>query len=91
MKKLFLDAPEVPQSTANRAVRIVEKHLRVHRVDRARDLPEEAKVRLLRDLRVLFEADLGEGGPPGLSAEQRRGWFARLMERMESFLSFGEG
>jgi hypothetical protein len=54
MKKIFPESPDVPQGTANRGVRIIEKHLRMHRVDRARDLPEEAKIRLLRDLKSFF-------------------------------------
>lgn len=90
MKKLFPETPDVPQSVANRAVRIVEKHLRQHRVDRASELSEEAKVRLLRDLRSFFEAEMAEGGPGGLSAAERKNWFTRLMERIENFLSFGE-
>lgn len=90
MKKLFPETPDVPQSVANRAVRIVEKHMRQHRVDRASELSEEAKVRLLRDLRAFFEAEMAENGPGGLNAADRRNWFTRLMERIENFLSFGE-
>ena len=57
MKKLYPEAPDVSQSVANRAARIVEKHLRTHRVSRACDLPEEARIRLYRDLRLFFESD----------------------------------
>lgn len=86
MKKLFPDTPDVSQRVANRAARIVERHLRTHQVTRARDLPEEARVRLLRDLRVHFEGDGqnppgrgGAGAPPG------RQWSC-LWERILDFL-----
>ncbi len=87
MKKLFPDTPDVPQSVANRAVRIVEKHLRTHRVSRTRDLPEEAKIRLYRDLRLFFEGDPqapigGEGWGSSF-----RGFWARVWEKIEDFLS----
>jgi len=88
MKKLFPKAPDVCQSVANRAVRIIEKHLRVHRVGRTRDLPEEAKIRLHRDLRFFFEGD-----PTGPSASSNERGFSirrslsRLWERIEDFLS----
>lgn len=89
MKKLFPEAPDVPQSVANRAVRVIEKHLRLHRVDRVNDLPEEAKVRLYRDLRFFFE---GDGTAPGTGANDRtiRGFFTRLWEKLEDFLSAAE-
>ena len=91
MKKLFPDAPDVPMSVANRAVRIVEKCLRVHRVERTRDLPEEAKVRLYRDLRFLFE---GGGASPnndgGNKGRGVRGRLSRLWEKLEDFLSAAE-
>jgi len=87
MKKLFPDMPDVSQSVANRAVRIVEKHQRVHHVSRARDLPEEAKIRLYRDLRFFFE---GDSQSPNGGEKQRlstRGFFSRLWEKIEDFLS----
>lgn len=89
MKKLFPEAPDVPQSVANRAVRVIEKHLRLHRVDRVNDLPEEAKVRLYRDLRFFFE---GDGTAPGTGTGDRtiRGFFTRLWEKLEDFLSAAE-
>jgi hypothetical protein len=87
MKKLFPEASDVPQSVANRATKIVEKYLRLHRVDRARDLPEEAKVRLYRDLRFFFDSG---GQPtdtgPGVGAGFRR-FFAGLWGKVEDFLS----
>lgn len=91
MKKLFQEAPDVPQSVANRAIRIVEKHLRVHRVNRVRDLSEEAKIRLYRDLRFYFE---GDSQSPGAGSNDKRfslrRFFTRLWEGIEDFLSASE-
>jgi len=89
MKKLFPETPDVPLGVANRGVKIIEKHLRMHRVDRAKDLPEEARVRLFRDLQAFFESEMGEGGKAG-AAGRDRGFWARLWERIENFLSFSE-
>ena len=90
MKKLFPEAPDVAQGVANRAVRIIEKHLRVHRAERARDLPEEAKVRLYRDLRFLFEG--GGAGPAGSEGKGNsvRALLSRFWERIENLLSMAE-
>jgi hypothetical protein len=91
MKKLFPEASDIGQSVANRAAKIIEKHLRLHRVDRARDLPEEAKVRLYRDLRFFFDS----GGQPtqtgtgGVAGGIRR-FFAGLWGKIEDFLSMSE-
>jgi hypothetical protein len=91
MKKLFPEAQDVPQSVANRGVRIVERYLRIHRVDRVKDLPEEAKVRLYRDLKEFFEAELGSGtGGSGQMREERQGTLTRLLRKLEDFLSFSE-
>jgi len=68
-------------------MRVVEKHLRLHRVDRARDLPEEAKIRLFRDLRALFEAEASEQIP---APAERKKWLAKLVERIAQFLSISE-
>ena len=91
MKKLYPELPDVPQSVANRALRIIEKHLRIHHVNRARDLPEEARIRLHRDLRFFFES----GSPPpsmdsGRKGFSIRGFFSRLWEKIEDFLSASE-
>ncbi|MBI2844053.1 MAG: hypothetical protein HYX78_11695 [Armatimonadetes bacterium] len=88
MKKLYPDAPDVPQGVANRGVRIIEKHLRLHRVERAKDLPEEAKVRLLRDLQAFFDSEMDEGGTKRGSSTGKRGFWSRLRERVENFLTF---
>lgn len=89
MKKMFPDAPDVPQSVANRASKIVEKHLRLHRVERARDLPEEAKVRLYRDLRFLFDSG---GQPPSQGNEgfSIGKFFSGMWEKIEDFFSMSE-
>ena len=86
MKKLFADTPDVPQGVANRAVRIIEKHLRQHKVDRAKDLPEEAKIRLLRDLRFFFESEMGDGGLG--SGSMKRGFWVNFWEKIENFMNF---
>ncbi len=91
MKKLFAEAPDVGQSVANRAVKIVEKHLRLHKAERVKDLPEEAKVRLYRDLRFFFESggqpsDPGTGG--ALSGMRR--FLSGMWGKIEDFLSMSE-
>lgn len=91
MKKLFPEVTDVPQHVANRASRIIEKHFRIHHVSRARDLPEEARIRLYRDLRFFFES----GSPPPSMDSGRKGFsisgfFSRLWEKMEDFLSASE-
>ncbi len=88
MKKLYPGMPDVTPTAANRAVRIVERHMRIHRVKRARDLPEEARIRLYRDLRLFFE---GDQQPPyagsGKKSFSLRRYLSRLWERVEDFLS----
>ncbi len=90
MKKLFPEAPEVPQSVANRASKIIEKYLRMHRVERARDLPEEAKVRLYRDLRFFFDSG-GQPSDPASGAGGLRRYLSNLWAKIEDFLSMAEG
>jgi hypothetical protein len=76
---------------ANKASRIVEKHLRLHRVNRASELPEEGKVRLYRDLRLFFESG---GQPPSSGQDGNWSYVRRLLsrawERVENFLSFSD-
>lgn len=83
--------PDVPPSVANRAVRIVEKHLRTHHVSRVRDLPEEARIRLYRDLRFFFE---GDPGSPNAGGDRQgfslRAFMSRMWEKIEDFLSAAE-
>ncbi len=91
MKKLFPDAPDVPQSVANRASKILEKYLRMHRVERAKDLPEEARVRLYRDLRFFLDSG-GQPSDPGTGGVMSGvGRFcSRLWSKIEDFLSMYE-
>jgi hypothetical protein len=88
MKKLFPEMPDVPQNVANRAVRIIEKHLKTHRVARARDLPEEARIRLYRDLRFFFDS---ENRSPDDRLPKKsfslRGALSSFWEKLEDFLS----
>jgi hypothetical protein len=92
MKKLSSEAPDVPQSVANRAAKIVEKHLRLHGVGRAKDLPEEAKVRLYRDLRFFLDSggQPSDPGPGGAISGARR-FLSGLWGKIEDFLSMSEG
>ncbi|MEN6357800.1 MAG: hypothetical protein ABFD83_12040 [Armatimonadota bacterium] len=85
MKKLFPETPDVPQTQANRAARIIEKHMRMHRVEKAKDLPEEARIRLYRDLRFLFDG--GEQPPVVGGRFCIRSFFSRIWEKLEDFLS----
>jgi len=88
MKKLNPEAADVPQGVANRAVRIIEKHLRQGQVERARDLSEESRVRLFRDLRAFLDTETGGGSP--MSEKQKNRLWTRLLKKLEDFLSFGE-
>lgn len=88
MKKLNPEAVDVPQGTANRAVRIIEKHLRQGQVERAKDLSEESRIRLFRDLRAFLDTESGGGRP--MSEKQKDRLWTRLLRKLEDFLSFGE-
>lgn len=79
MKKVNKYVPDVPQKVADRGTEIVERHLAAYGVSRAIDLPEEGKVRLVRDLQGFFEGDLPEGLPMMDPREMGiRGWFRRM-------------
>jgi len=82
MKKLFSEIPDVQQGVANKVVRVIERHFRFHKVTRANDLSEEARVRLHRDLRALFDVELGSGG--SLSADRKRR--AGVLEKIHAWL-----
>jgi len=90
MKKLYSEAEDVPQSVANRVARIIERRLRQAQVDRAHDLPEEARVRLFRELRVCFDSEnrLGSGG--SASGHKRQGLWSRFFNRLQNLLSFSD-
>ena len=57
MRKIYQTAPDVPQAVANKAIEIVERHFNALEVRRAEELPEESKVRLMRELQVLFMSE----------------------------------
>ena len=61
MKKVNRYVPDVSQRTADRGTEIVERHLAAYGVSRAADLPEEGKVRMMRDLQRFFEGEIPEG------------------------------
>ena len=58
MRKIYQSVPDVPQSLANKAVDIIERHFTASGVRRADDLPEESKVHLLRELDKFFQSEL---------------------------------
>ena len=61
MKKVNRYAPDVPQRMADSGTEIVERHLAMYGVSRAMDLPEEGKVRLMRDLQGFYRQEMPEG------------------------------
>ena len=61
MKKVNRYVPDVPQRMADRGTEIVERHLAAAGVSRASELPEEGKVRLVRDLQAFYRQELPEG------------------------------
>lgn len=54
MRKIYQSVPDVPQAVANKAIDIVERHISASGVRRAEELPEESKVRLMRELQNFF-------------------------------------
>jgi hypothetical protein len=56
MRPLF-NTPALRRATAGRAIHLVDHALAVGAVTRARELPEEARVRLLRQLADHFERE----------------------------------
>ena len=64
MKKVYQHLPDVPAAVGERGAEIIERCLNAYGVARAEDLPEEGKVRLLRDLQGFFDAELPEGLKP---------------------------
>lgn len=61
MKKVNRYVPDVSQRLGDRGTEVVEKHLAAFGVSRALDLPEEGKVRLMRDLQGFFQQEVPEG------------------------------
>lgn len=61
MKKVNRYVPDVPQRIADRGTEIVERHLATYGVSRAADLPEEGKVRLMREMQSFYREEFPEG------------------------------
>lgn len=61
MKKVNRLVPDVPQRVADRGTEVVERHLTTYGVSRASELPEEAKVRLMRDLQRFYKQEFPQG------------------------------
>ena len=78
MRKVHRHAPDVPQGVADRGTELIERHLAAYGVTRARDLPEEGKVYLRRELSQFFAAELPDGVPQPDNARGWRGWWAAL-------------
>ena len=58
MRKIYQSVPDVPQVVANKAIEIMERHLSASDVRRVEELPEETRVRLMRDLRNYFMSEV---------------------------------
>lgn len=98
MKKSIPYAPDVAQNVANKAVRIIERHLRRARVTRARDLSQEGKLRLAQEVRVYLAGtptycglypirEAPEPGRPRPWRQRLKLFFINLWEKDEDFLT----
>ena len=58
MRKIYQSVADVPQVIANKAIEIVERQFTAYGVRRAEELPEETKVRLMRDLQNFFMSEV---------------------------------
>lgn len=83
MKRLYRYSQTVPQKVADRGTELVQQHLNLYEVSRVDQLPEEAKVRLVRDFKRFFEEELPDGLPA--SAKPYVPWY----DRMIHFLAMG--
>ena len=61
MRKVHRQIPDLPQDVADRGTAVIERHLAVYGVSRARDLPEEGKVYLRHELQNFFAEQLPDG------------------------------
>ncbi|MDH7481260.1 MAG: hypothetical protein QHH26_04680 [Armatimonadota bacterium] len=90
MRKIFQFAPDVPQSVANKAIEIIERQFAAYGVKRAEDLPEESKVRLLRELQAFFADEF----PPDIrdkkATRHSQGIFRQLLNWLRSLFSNGD-
>ena len=91
MRKIYQSVPDVPQAIANKAIDIMERHLSSNGVRRAEELPEESKVRLMREIQHFLQSELPDirekNGEWGYHWSARRGkgfgasvvrWFQRV-------------
>lgn len=96
MRKIYQSVPDVPQSAANKAIDIIERHFTVNGVRRAEDLQEESKVHMLRELEKFFETDLpprvcGKDGELVYDWGSRRGGVVDAIVRwLQRVLHWGE-
>jgi hypothetical protein len=75
--------PDVSQGLADRGTEIMERHFNAHGVKRASDLPEEGKVRLLRDMQHYFAAEV----PGGLETRPPAPWWGRAAHWVRNFFT----
>jgi hypothetical protein len=61
VKKVHRFVPDVDQRAADRGTEVVERLLAAYGVSRASDLPEEGKVRLMRELQGFYRAEIPGG------------------------------
>ncbi|HET6454258.1 MAG TPA: hypothetical protein VFI02_07630 [Armatimonadota bacterium] len=91
MRKIYQSVPDVPQAIANKAIDMVERHFTANGVKRAEELPEESKVRLMREIQHFLQTELPDikerNGEWGYDWSTRRGdgigrlivrWFQRV-------------
>ncbi|MHB0999425.1 MAG: hypothetical protein ACYC27_09285 [Armatimonadota bacterium] len=98
MRKIHQSALDVPQSVANKAIDIIERHFTINGVRRAEQLPEESKIHLMRELEKYFQSQAPHGTHnEGTSAynwesgQERKGiirslrdWLARVLNNGDS-------
>lgn len=87
MRKIYQSAPDVPQAIANKAIEIIERQFAANGVRRAEELPEESKVRLLRELQAFFASEF----PPNVRGEKAarysQGFFASVLNWFRGLFS----
>ena len=87
MRKIYQTVPDVPQALSNKAIEIIERHFTASGVRRAEELPEENKIRLLRELQRFFQTELPankkDGAGSGWDAGRREGLVGYLINLVE--------
>jgi hypothetical protein len=83
VKKVNRYVPDVSQRVADRGTEVVERHLAAYGVSRAADLPEEGKVKLVREMQFFFQREIPEGLQMLDPSEVGwRGFFMRAWRRL---------